>query len=117
MIPPINIKRRTIVRGEAVCFAFYHVKIPLDDEDTYKITPTDRVIFTIGRQNRKPVLVKEYPKDFDKELYNSFIIPLSAEESARLECLLYQMKLTIDIGGIGEDVYILVNEELEVVAK
>ena len=75
------------------------------------------MIFSIGRKNRKPLIVREYPRDFDKEWGNSFVITLLPEETARLPCLLYQMQLTIDIEGLGEEIYTLVNQELEVVAK
>jgi hypothetical protein len=110
-------ERQIIVKGEARGFAFLNVKIPLNDDEHYKITERDKVIFSIGRKNRKPVIVKEYPKDFDKEWGNTFVIHLTADETARLPCLLYQMQLTIDVESLGEEIYTLVNQELEVVAK
>lgn len=109
--------RQIIVQGEARGFAFLNVKIPLNDDERYRITERDRVVFTIGRKNRKPVIVKAYPKDFDMEWGNSFVIHLTAEETAKLPCLLFQMQLTIDVEGLGEEIYTLVNQELEVVAK
>ncbi len=110
-------ERQVIVQGEARSFAFLNVVIPLNDNERYIITEKDKVIFTIGRKNRKPIIVREYPRDFDKEWGNSFVITLLPEETARLPCLLYQMQLTIDIEGLGEEIYTLVNQELEVVAK
>ncbi len=110
-------ERLILVQGEARGFAFFNVVISLDDDERYRITERDKVIFTIGRKNRKPVIVKEYPKDFVIERSNTFIIQLTAEETAKLPCLLYQVQLTIDIEGLGEEIYTLVNQELEVVAK
>ncbi len=109
--------RHILVQGEARGFAFFNVVIPLNDDERYRITERDKVFFTIGRKNRKPVIVKEYPKDFVIERGNTFIIQLTAEETANLPCLLYQMQLTIDIEGLGEEIYTLVNQELEVTAK
>lgn len=108
---------KTIVQGEACGFAFINVRIPLNDDEWYKVTERDKVIFSIGRKNRNPIVIKEYPKDFDKELGNTFVIHLTAEETAKLPCLLYQMQLTIDIENLGEEIYTLINQELEVVAK
>lgn len=109
--------RQIMIQGEARGFAFLNVVVPLNDNERYKITERDKVIFSIGRKNRKPVIVKEYPRDFDKEWGNTFVIELVAEETARLPCLLYEMQLTLDIEGLGEEVYTLINQELEVVAK
>lgn len=110
-------ERQIIVQSEARSFAFFNVVIPLNDNERYIITERDKVIFSIGRKNRKPLIVRDYPRDFDKEWGNSFVITLLPEETARLPCLLYQMQLTIDIEGLGEEIYTLVNQELEVVAK
>ena len=110
-------ERQIIVQSEARSFAFFNVVIPLNDNERYIITERDKVIFTIGRKKRKPLIVREYPRDFDMEWGNSFVITLLPEETARLPCLLYQMQLTIDIEGLGEEIYTLVNQELEVVAK
>lgn len=110
-------ERQIIVQSEARSFAFLNVVIPLNDNERYTITERDKVIFTIGRKHRKPIIVREYPRDFDKEWGNSFVITLLPEETARLPCLLYEMQLTIDIEGLGEEIYTLVSQELEVVAK
>ena len=57
-------ERQVIVQGEARSFAFFNVVIPLNDNERYIITEKDKVIFTIGRKNRKPIIVREYPRDF-----------------------------------------------------
>ncbi len=110
-------RRQIIKQGEAVSFAFFNVKIPLNDNEWYKITEQDNVIFTIGRRNRKPLIVKEYPKDFYMDWGNTFVIQLTPDETAKLPCLLYQMQLTIDIDGLAKEIYTLITQELEVVAK
>lgn len=112
---------RVIVgQGDAVAIAFFNVKIPLADSkqyEQYKLTKTDRLIFTLGRKGRKPLLVKRLPRDYLEERGNNLVVQLSAEETARLPCLLYEVSLKLDIDGEGEEVYTLINKELEVVAK
>lgn len=109
-----------ITQGDAATVAFFNVKIPLADSKQYtqyKLSETDRLIFTIGRKNRRPQITKRYPQDFLDESKNNFIIRLTPKETARLPCLLHEAILTIDIDGQGKEVYTLVNQELEVVAK
>ena len=43
-------ERQIIVKGEARGFAFLNVKIPLNDDERYKITERDKVIFSISRK-------------------------------------------------------------------
>ena len=112
--------RTIIIQGDAVAIAFLNVKIPLADSGQYaqyKMSKKDRLIFTLGRKHRHPLLVKRYPRDFLDESGNSFVVQLTPEETARLPCLLYEVNLTIDIEGKGKEVYTLINQELEVVAK
>ncbi len=112
--------RIIIVQGEARAIAFFNVKIPLADSgqyEQYKLTETDRLIFTLGRKSRKPLLVKRLPRDALTERGNNLVVQLTAEETARLPCLLYEVNLSIDIDGQGKEVYTLINQELEVVAK
>lgn len=110
-------RRQIIKQGEAVSFAFFNVKIPLDENDWYEITEHDKVVFTIGRRNRKPIIVKEYPKDIVNRGENTFVIQLTPKETAKLPCLLYQMNLTIDISGLTKEIYTLITQELEVISK
>lgn len=35
----------------------------------------------------------------------------------KIPCLLYRMQLIVDLEGLGEEVYTLVDKEMEVVAK
>lgn len=42
---------------------------------------------------------------------------LTAEETEKIPCLLYRMQLIVDLEGLGEEVYTLVDKEMEVVAK
>ena len=108
--------RRIITQGEAFSIAFFHVKIPIEGTSDWRIRNSDRLTFTIARRNRSPDIEKTFPDGIERS-GDSFFVFLAAEETARLPCLLYQMQLTIDIGGKGKDVYTLVDKELEVVAK
>lgn len=109
-------KRQTIVRGEAASFAFFHVGIPIQGESKLPIKPADKLTFTIGRRNRKPILTKVFPDGFEKT-GDSYFVFLTAEETAKFPCLLYRMQLTADMRGKGEEVYTLADRELEVAAK
>lgn len=112
--------RIIIVQGDAMAIAFFNLKIPLADScqyEQYKLTKTDRLIFSLGRKGRKPLLVKRLPRDYLEERGNNLVVQLTAEETARLPCLLYEVNLKLDIDGNGEEVYTLINQELEVVAK
>lgn len=103
-------KRQIVRQGDAVSFAFFNVVVPLNTEK-------DKVIFSIFRENRKPVITKVFPRDFHKEVKNTFVVTLSPQETTELPCLLYQMKLILDVDNMGEEIYTLINQELEVVAK
>lgn len=109
-------KRQIIVQGEAASFAFFHVGIPIEGESKLKIKPNDKLTFTIGRRNRKPILEKVFPDGFEKT-DDSYFVFLTADETVRLPCLLYRMQLTVDIRDKGKEVYTLADKELEVVAK
>ncbi len=108
--------RQILTQGEAFSIAFFHIKIPVDGETDMPIRDSDRLTFTIGRRNRSPDIEKVYPAGIEKT-GDSFFVFLTAEETARLPCLLYRMQLTIDFGGRGKEVYTLVEKELEVVAR
>lgn len=110
-------KKRIIVQGEAFNIAFFHVGLPVIDGEKYEITEQDILTFSIGRKNRKPILTKTYPGEIVKEGEDNFFVYLTAEDTKRLPCLFYQMQLTVDLEGIGEEIYTLVKKELEVVAK
>jgi len=110
-------KKRFIIQGEALNLAFFHVGLPVVDGEKYAITDKDILTFTIGRKNRKPVLTKTYPGEIVNEGDDNFFVYLTAEDTRKLPCLRYQMQLTVDVEGIGEEIYTLVKYELEVVAK
>ncbi len=109
-------KRQIIKQGEAASFAFFHVALPITCESKLHIKPSDKLTFSIGRRNRKPILTKVFPNGFEKS-DDSYFVFLTAEETARIPCLLYRMQLTVDMRGKGEEVYTLVDGELEVAAK
>ncbi len=108
--------RQILMQGEAFSVAFFHIKIPIDGETYMSIRSSDKLMFTIGRRNRPPDIEKVYPVGIEKT-GDSFFVFLTADETARLPCLLYRMQFTIDFGGRGKEVYTLVDKELEVVAK
>ncbi len=110
-------KRQIIRQGDAVSFAFFNVVVPLNDNEKYKITEKDKVIFSIVRENRKPIITKVFPNDFNIEYKNTFVVTLSPQETQTIPCLLYKMKLTLDVENMGEEIYTLINQELEVVTK
>lgn len=110
-------KKRIIVQGEAFSIAFFHVGLPVIDDEKYEITEKDVLTFSIGRKNRKPILTKTYPGEIVKEGEDNFFVHLTAEDTRILPCLHYQMQLTVNLEGIGEEIYTLVKNELEVVAK
>ncbi len=108
--------RQKLTQGEAFSIAFFHVTLPVSGADSLKIEKEDKLTFSIGRRNREPEIERVFPKGIERS-GESFFVFLSADETARLPCLLYRMRLTVDIGGRGKDVYTLVDKELEVVAK
>lgn len=109
-------ERQIVTQGEAASFAFFHVGIPIEGESKLKIKPNDKLTFTIGRRNRKPILEKVFPDGFEKT-DDSYFVFLTAEETAKMPCLLYQMQLTVDVRSKGKEIYTLVDRELEVTAK
>ena len=108
--------KQKLTHGEAFSVAFFHVKIPVDGETDMQIHNSDKLTFTIARRNRPPDIEKVFPDGIERS-GDSFFVFLTAEETARLPCLLYRMQLTMDFGGNGKEVYTLVDKELEVVAK
>lgn len=109
-------ERQILTQGEAFSIAFFHVKLPVDGKGGLPIAKTDKLTFSIGRRNRTPEIERVFPNGMERAGESIFVF-LSAEETAQLPCLLYQMQLTVDIGGKGKDIYTLVDKELEVVAK
>lgn len=103
-------KRQIVRQGDAVSFAFFNVVVPLNTEK-------DKVIFSIARENRKPIITKVFPNDFNLEYKNTFVVTLSPQETQTIPCLLYKMRPTLDVENMGEEIYTLLNQELEVVAK
>ncbi|MCM1296230.1 MAG: hypothetical protein NC311_11870 [Muribaculaceae bacterium] len=110
-------KREILVQGEAKSFAFFHVSFPVMGERRLHIGKCDVLEFTIGRRNRKPIITKRYPGEIEREINDTFVVALTATETAKLPCLLYRMQLTLDIHGHGEERYTVADKELEVVAK
>lgn len=110
-------KHQIMVQGEARSFAFFHLSLHVVGERRLHIGKNDVLEFTIGRRNRKPVIIKRYPGEIEREINDTFIVTLTASETAKLPCLLYRLQLTLDILGHGEERYTVVDEELEVVAK
>lgn len=108
--------RRIIKQGEATSFAFYHVGLGNGGDTVYRINDSDKLTFSIGRRNRSPTLIKVFPDGFER-VDDTYFVFLTADETARLPCLLYQMQLTVDIRGKGKEVYTISDMELEVRAK
>lgn len=91
-------ERQIITQGEAASFAFFHVGLPIAGESKLQIKTSDNLTFSIGRKNRKPILTKVFPDGFEKS-GDSYFVFLTAEETAKMSCLLYQMQLTVDMRG------------------
>ena len=89
--------RIKLVKGDAFSIAFHNVRLPI---------VVDRV----------PVIQKYYPGEIERN-GDTFYAMLTAEETERLESILYRAQLRVDISNCGEEVYTLVDKELEVVAK
>lgn len=109
--------RQRLVRGEAFSIAFFCVSLPLVEGRRYEIVDGDKLVFTIGRKGRKPIVRLTYPGCISRDVNNTFVVHLTAHDTIDFPCLLYEMQLTVDLQGRGEEVYTLVKEELEVVAK
>ena len=109
-------ERQILTQAEAASFAFFHVGLPMAGESKLHIKPSDKLTFSIGRKNRKPILTKVFPDGFEKT-GDSYFVFLTAEETAKFPCLLYQMRLTVDVRNKGEEIYTLIDGELEVAAK
>lgn len=109
-----------LVKGDAFNIAFLNVVLPIiEDEygtEKYEITQRDILEFTIGRKDRQPIVIKKYPGEIEKD-GDTFFVHLTAEETEKLPALLYRMQLKVDLEGLGEEVYTLVDKALEVVAK
>lgn len=109
-----------LVKGDAFGIAFLNVALPvIEDEngaEKYEITQRDILEFIIGRKDRLPIVVKMYPGEIEKD-GDTFFVHLTAEETEKLPALQYRMQLKIDLEGLGEEVYTLVDKALEVVAK
>lgn len=110
-------KRQHIVQGEAFSIAFFHVSLPLAGGGKYELEKDDTLEFTIGRENREPVVRLTYPGEIIKEVNSTYIVHLTAEQTAQLPALLYRMRLKVDLKGLGDEEYYIVNQELEVQAK
>lgn len=108
--------RQTLTQGEAFSIAFFHIRLPVEGQESQPISKKDKLTFSIGRRNREPVIEKVFPNGMERSGESVFVF-LSADETAHLPCLLYQMQLTVDLGGRGKEIYTLVDKELEVVAK
>ena len=109
-------ERQIITQGEAASFAFFHVGLPIAGESKLHIKPSDKLTFSIGRKNRKPILTKVFPDGFEQS-GDSYFVFLTADETAKFPCLLYRMQLTVDMRGKGKEIYTLVDGELEGAAK
>lgn len=109
-----------MVQGDAFSIAFLNVALPIiEDEDgteKYEITGKDILSFRLSRKGRSAILEKTFPGDIEKD-GDAFFVNLTAEETAKIPCLLYRMQLVVDLEGLGEEVYTLVDKEMEVVAK
>ena len=91
--------RQKLVRGEAFSIAFFCVSLPLIQ----------------GR--RKPIVRLTYPGSIERDVNNTFMVHLTAQDTVDFPCLLYDMCLSVDLQGHGKEIYTLVKQELEVVAK
>lgn len=109
--------RRKIIQGEPFSVAFFHVALPIEHGPKYRITKEDIVEFTIGRAGRRPIVRLTAPGRIIHDVDNTFLVHLTAKETARIPCLLYDMRLAVDLKGRGEEVYTIVNEEVEVAPK
>ncbi len=112
--------RIKLVKGNAFSIAFHNVRLPIVVEgegvEKIEITEEDRLDFSITRTDRVPVIQKYYPGEIERN-GDTFYAMLTAEETERLESILYRAQLRVDISNCGEEVYTLVDKELEVVAK
>lgn len=112
--------RIRLIRGDAFSIAFHNVYLPIivDGEgiECNGITEEDRLEFSIRRKDHSAVLVKSYPGEMERN-GNTFYVTLTAEETEKLPSILYRIQLEVDIANRGEEVYTLVDKELEVVAK
>lgn len=109
--------RQKLVRGEAFSIAFFCVSLPLIQGRRYDLVDGDKLIFTIGRKDRKPIVRLTYPGSIERDVNNTFMVHLTAQDTVDFPCLLYDMCLSVDLQGHGKEIYTLVKQELEVVAK
>lgn len=116
----MNNCRYRLVKGDAFNIAFLNVALPIiEDEygaEKYEITERDLLEFSIGRKDRIPIVRKTYPGEIEKD-GDTFFVHLTAEETEKFPSLFYRMQLKVNLEGLGEEVYTLVDKALEVVAK
>lgn len=110
-------RRCKMIKGDEFCIAFTNVKFPSIEDEGYQLSEADGLEFSIGRKGHKSIIKKRYPDGIEKEAEGEYVVYLSAKETARLPCLLYQMRLTVDFDNTGEKVYTIVNRPLEVIEK
>lgn len=109
--------RKKLVKGDQFSVAFFHVTLPVVGQQRYELMDGDVLEFTIARRNRKPIVKLTYPGSIIRDAYDTYIVRMSADETRNFPCLLYEMQLTLNIRGEGKEVFTIVKQELEVVAK
>ena len=82
-------ERQIVTQGEAASFAFFHVGLPIAGESKLQIKPSDKLTFSIGRKNRKPILTKVFPDGFEKTVDSYFVF---LRRKKRQRCLVFCIK-------------------------
>lgn len=110
-------EKRIVKQGEPFSIAFFRVSLPIIGQHRYEMMKGDILEFTIRRKNREPIVKLTYPGRIIKDVDNTFLVQLTADEMARIPCLLYEMRLSLNLKGDGKEVFTIVNQEMEVVAQ
>ena len=106
----INLKT---IKGDNLNIAVQDVKIELFDGSFYEITEADKLTFSLALGRDSPLIVRKYPGEIER-VGETVIIKISNSETEKLKCFSYDFDLKIDMKGKGENIYTIVNGQIEV---
>lgn len=110
-------ERKRLIKGDQFSVAFFNVSLPLVGRRRYELMDGDVLEFTISRHNRKPIVKLTYPGSIVRDIHDTYLVRLTADETKNFPCLLYEMQLTLNVMGMGKEMFTIAKQELEVVAK
>lgn len=98
-----------IMKGTNICVIVSDIEITLDTGDLYELSDSDIVEFNVRQviRNKKQVLVKRTPTDIEW-IGRDLFFRLAPGDIEKLDCVAYSYDITLDLGGLGRDVFTVV---------